>query len=341
MKKAMESFLTHLRLGNYSPKTISCHERNLRIFIFFLITHAGISDFQELTPQALLSYGEWVKKRKTNKGKPLTRSTQGATLTTATVFLTWAEKSGYLKKSVAWLLKQKRGPRPFPKTVFTQKEVAQIIAAQPNTLYGKRDKAMLEVLYGTGIRRGELRGLDVLDVDRSGEQLFIHKGKGQKDRIIPIPPYLKEILAHYTQEVRPRLNCKNPSENALFISGTGKRFREAGISTWACRIQTISGLPFSPHRFRHAYATHLLANGANLVHIQRLLGHEQISTTQIYTQILPLELMKVMAEKHPRNRDDSPFAAVELPRKNWKLSPLKGSWKAHRHVGQNLKGEVK
>ena len=170
----------------------------------------------------------------------------------------------------------------------------------PTDAKGCRDKAMLELLYATGIRVSELIALDVQDLNLSASFLRC-RGRGKKDRVVPLYKGAVRAMAAYISEVRPQL-LENPEETALFVNMNGERMSRQGFWKIVKRYQDKAGIhkDITPHTLRHSFAAHLLENGADLKSIQEMLGHADISATQIYTQVVNQKLRDVYSKAHPR-----------------------------------------
>jgi site-specific recombinase XerD len=195
--------------------------------------------------------------------------------------------------------------KELPKHIPNHSQIERLLS-QPDTesLIGKRDKAILELLYTTGMRKQEVVNLDIYDIDLKAKQVFIREGKGKKDRVVPIGSEAIKWLEKYIEIVRPRYT-KDPNEKALFISKlTAKRIKKASIYDIIERYRDNikDGKYLSPHRIRHACAVEMLRNGANIRVIQKLLGHKRLSTTQIYTQLSPEDMKQIHNKYHPRNK---------------------------------------
>ncbi|MGC1515442.1 MAG: site-specific tyrosine recombinase XerD [Maribacter sp.] len=191
--------------------------------------------------------------------------------------------------------------RKLPDTL-SEKEIDRLIAAiDLSTPEGERNRAMLETLYGCGLRVSELIGLRLSDL--FFEEDFIKvTGKGDKQRFVPISAINKKYIDTYRNEIRVHVNIKNGFQDILFLNRRGKQLTRAMLFTIVKKLGTSIGLQknISPHTFRHSFATHLLENGADLRAIQQMLGHESITTTEIYMHIDRTHLAEVMNTFHPR-----------------------------------------
>lgn len=189
-----------------------------------------------------------------------------------------------------------------PRRALSESQAERLVAA-PDTrsILGKRDRAILETLYGTGIRRGECLQADVMDVDLAEGVLLVRDGKGRKDRFVPVLGQAAAALDDYLAVARPEL-VKHAAEAALFLSSLGRRLSTAGLALVVERHAKVAGVRAHPHALRHACATHLLRGGADVRQVQELLGHRSLATTQLYTRVGVEDLRDVMMRTHPRER---------------------------------------
>jgi integrase/recombinase XerD len=201
--------------------------------------------------------------------------------------------------------------RKLPKALSVE-EIARLIdttenIADPQSL---RDRAALEILYGTGARVAELVGIDIGDISKDsfdGEEITILKlrGKGSKERLVPLGKYALSALESYLVRLRPALQAKNSqNERALFLNSRGTRLSRQSAWTTVLKAAKVAGLEgrVSPHVFRHSYATHLLDGGADIRVVQELLGHASVTTTQIYTLVTIDKVRESYSLAHPRSK---------------------------------------
>ena len=189
--------------------------------------------------------------------------------------------------------------RRLPRGILTEGQARRLVAAPfPGSRIGKRDRAILETLYGTGIRLGEAARADVTDLDLRERVLLVRSGKGKKDRIVPVPGRAAAALDTYLTEARPELVKR--LDGALFISRHGGRLSLVGLRAIVRRHGGAIGVDVSPHALRHTCATHLLRGGADIRHVQELLGHRCLATTALYTRVAIKDLREVLARAHPR-----------------------------------------
>ncbi len=206
----------------------------------------------------------------------------------------------------------KRGRRGAwqPATVLTEAEIAMLLEApDASSLTGIRDRAVLELMYSTGLRRAEVVALDLADVDLTDLVVNVRSGKGDKQRLVPIGATAAEALINYLTKARP-LFLKNASATALFLVGTrcGQTGRRLGAGSIANVVRAAArrselGKHVTPHALRHTFATHLLRAGADVRHVQELLGHNRIDTTETYTHLDLSDLAQAHARAHPRGKE--------------------------------------
>jgi site-specific recombinase XerD len=169
------------------------------------------------------------------------------------------------------------------------------------SLIGLRDTALLELFYGTAVRLSECARLDLQDLDLAEGLLLVRNGKGKKDRVVPVAGRAAVALRRYLDETRPAF-IHDPKEDAVFLTKHGDRLGKVSIDLIVRRYGEALGLKVSPHRLRHACATHLLKGGADVRHVQELLGHRFIETTARYTQVAIEDLRQAVGRAHPRER---------------------------------------
>ena len=213
----------------------------------------------------------------------------------------WALRRGLTPENPCLALKAAKQAARFPKTLSEAQVDALLQAPDTQTMLGLRDKAMLETLYATGLRVSELVGLKLLDLSLNEGILRVNMGKGGKDRLVPIGQEASHWLQAYLNDARPELMGARRSDALFVTQRAGAMTRQAFwllIKKYALRAAIT--VPLSPHVLRHAFATHLLNHGADLRVVQMLLGHADISTTQIYTHVARERLKTLHAAHHPR-----------------------------------------
>ncbi|MEW6277776.1 MAG: tyrosine-type recombinase/integrase [Candidatus Eremiobacterota bacterium] len=231
-------------------------------------------------------------------------STLDVALRTVRAWMRWGVRRGLLLVDPTRGMRLRRPPRS-SRPWLTPEEMQTLLSLpHPGTPQGLRDRAVLETLYSAGLRGGECCALDLEDLDLAGGLLRVRRGKGGKDRLLPLGRVHARALVDYLTAARPRL-VQDPGERALFLTRFGTRL---GLQTIQVRLRGyvkqagFTGRLPTPHSLRHSCGTHLLQNGADLLQIQVFLGHSHVSTTETYTHLLPVDLVEEHRRCHPRAR---------------------------------------
>lgn len=284
-----------------SGNTVQAYRNDLQQFDLYLTGLMGNGkprDWEKLERDLIVDYLLMLKTE-----KDYAEATVARKVAAIKSFFQYMQAEGLIRTNPAESLESPRVGRTLPKPLSVT-EVDELLE-QPqkrNTPEGKRDRAMLELLYATGLRVTELVSLDVEDVNMSGPYVRC-MGKGSKERTIPIHEQAAAAVADFINEGRAPL-VKNRKENALFVNRRGERLTRQGfwlILKHYAKEANIS-TPVTPHTLRHSFATHMLRGGMNLRHVQELLGHANISTTQVYTQVANEHVRQVYEKAHPRAR---------------------------------------
>ncbi|MGA2769780.1 MAG: tyrosine-type recombinase/integrase [Bryobacteraceae bacterium] len=294
LARQIERYLEELARGGASPHTVAAYAADLRQFLEFL----SPPETAPPKPQAvdLLMLREWLAALYRMRLAAVTIRRKLAAVRGLYRFLL---REGVVRVNVGRLVRTPKAPQKLPE-VMTPEQVNTLIdgvaAGKLERPFPARDRAIFELLYGCGVRVSELAGLNLEDVDRTERWLRV-RGKGRKERQVPLPGQAAGALERYLAQ-RPVVR----EERAVFLNHRGQRLTARGIRGIVKLYATfISGDPsIHPHSFRHAYATHLLADGADLRAIQELLGHARLSTTQKYTQVSLTGLMAVYDKAHPK-----------------------------------------
>jgi len=299
----IDEWFRWLEERNYSPRTIEARKWALRTFLQW----AGERDLQrpgQITKPILESYQRWLFRYRKADGKPLGVTTQRGRLGAIQNFFTWLCRDNRLTANPAADLDLPRKPqKTLPRSLSVEDVHAILNLPDVTDPLGIRDRAILELFYSTGIRRSECVRIDVDDLDRQRGLLTVRKGKGQKDRVVPVGERALHWLDKYLEKTRPLLDTPR-SDRALFLSGYGERLSRGYIGNWVRRTIDKAGIgrAGSCHLLRHSCATHMLENGADIRFIQQLLGHARLDTTQIYTDVSIVQLREVHARTHPHAR---------------------------------------
>lgn len=298
---ALQDFLLSMRSRGYSELTIKGYNSHLQKFRTWLTSNRGYVSLADIRRDDLQAYAQHLALQKTGKGKPLAVSTRNGYLNALRSFFAYLVKSGRLLANPASELSNFRSQKKLPR-VPSYEEVLRLLAAAASNAKGIRDRAWMELLYGSGLRLSELLGLNVTDLCLDEDLIHIRLGKGSKDRFVPLTPEAKKAVKTYLKTSRPQL--ARQGEPALFVSPLGRRMSRYTVSDGLHHYAKKAELKvrITPHVLRHSCATHLLKNGASLRHIQLLLGHEYLSTTQIYTRVEITDLRDVVRRCHPREK---------------------------------------
>ena len=288
--RAYENYLSKVK--HASSNTISSYMRDIRQFEGWLIAHEGI-DVVDATQQNIADYLEHLD----SEGR--SGATRSRSLASMKNFYAYVVSSGFLERTPVVDIHIQRGEKKLPQ-ILTGREIEQLLA-QPVCVDSKgyRDKAMLEVMYATGIRVTELIDLNVDDVNL--EQGIIKCSGMKKSRAIPIYPAALKALNVYVQDIRP-LMVSDPAEKALFVNISGVRMSRQGFWKILKHYQAMAHIDkdITPHTLRHSFAVHLLENGADIGSVQELMGHSDISSTQMYTHMMNQKLKSVYEKCHPK-----------------------------------------
>lgn len=288
--KEYTSFMTDIR--HKSLNTVESYKRDVTQYISYL-DGTGVTDISSTTKTTVLSYLLYLQK----KGRA--SSTVSRTLASLRSYYLFMMQNGVVKSNPTSNLEAPHVEKKIPK-ILSGEEV-ELLLEQPKNCDNKgiRDKAMLELLYATGIRVSELINLDVSDVNVP--MSFVRCKGGKKERIIPMGHQAKDALENYINNVRKYM-VKDENETALFVNCSGARLSRQGFWKLIKYYQHIAGIEtdITPHTLRHSFAAHLLENGADLHSIQEMMGHADISSTQVYSRMMNSKIKDVYAKAHPR-----------------------------------------
>jgi integrase/recombinase XerD len=304
MQNLIEKYRTHLLTRNYATRSIEDLLFNLNRFIDWL-AGKGITDIAAVTKDLIRGYQTSLYEEINARGRPNTVRHQNKKLQAVKSFLKFLAENDYLPTDPSRTIAYAREPKRLPRSILTPIEARKLLhTPDTKTALGYRDRTILEVLYSSGIRKEELLNLLLTDVDYHDGFLRINAGKGNKDRVVPIGRIACRYVENYIKAVRPAL-IRNPYENHLFLSLRGKRLSKNMV--WeivkACSHKARITKTVSPHTFRHTCATLMLRNNANIRHIQDLLGHASLDSTQVYAHVSITDLKEVHKRCHPREKD--------------------------------------
>lgn len=293
-------YLEWLQVHNYAAPTVQNRQSYLGVFVAWC-SERGLVTPREITKPILERYQRSLYTHRKTNGEPLTFRAQHARLIPVRAFFKWCAKQNYLLYNPASEIELPRLEHRLPKHVLTKSEVEQVLA-QPDITesMGVRDRAILETFYSTGMRRSELMGLGLFDLDRERGTVMIRQGKGKKDRMIPIGERAVAWIDRYQTRVRPELVVARGNAT-LFLTQAGEAFTPDRLTQLVRGYVKAAdiGKTGSCHLLRHTMATLMLENGADIRYIQAMLGHAELSTTQIYTQVSIRKLKEIHSATHP------------------------------------------
>jgi len=295
------AFLDWMRVKNYSERTVGNREVYLRYFIEWC-GERGVVQPAEVTKAILERYQRWLYHYRNEKtGQPMSFRSQHVRLVPVRAFFKWCARNNHTLYNPASEIELPRMEKRLPKHVLSASEADAVLnVVNTGTAFGVRDRAMLETFYSTGMRRLELASLKLLDLDVERGTIMIRLGKGKKDRMIPIGDRALARIDKYVTEVRPSLALE-PDDGTLFLSNQGDTFSPGRLTQMVREYIDAAdiGKRGSCHLFRHTMATLMLEGGADIRFIQQMLGHAELSTTQIYTQVSIRKLKEIHAATHP------------------------------------------
>jgi integrase/recombinase XerD len=299
MRAKVEGFLDFLQVEKgYSSNTLAAYRNDLEQFVEYLAERAGQAggDWDHVTKQTIVSYILELKERE------YASSTVARKVAAIKSFFHFLTSEDIVEDDPTALLDSPKVKKRLPNTL-TYEEVLRLLAVpeREDSAKAVRDKALLELLYATGMRVTEIVSLDLEDINLASATVRVTRGKGGKERIIPIHNRAVQTLSEYLTKGRLQL-LKDAGERALFLNHRGQRLTRQGLWLIIKYYVREAGITtdVTPHTLRHSFATHLLNGKADLRHVQELLGHANISTTQIYTHISSERLRVAYDEAHPR-----------------------------------------
>ena len=290
MQNALQRYWTYLKIERQvSPHTLSNYQRQL-VRVVEILQHAGIQQWQQVTPSVV----RFVIAQSHKDG--LHEKSLALRLSALRQFLSYLVQLGELKVNPATGISAPKQAKHLPKNIDTE-QVQQLLANDSKEPIDIRDRAIIELLYSSGLRLSELQGLNLNSINIRVREVRVI-GKGNKERVVPLGRYASHAIQQW---LKVRL-LFNPKDEALFVSQLGNRMSHRAIQmrleTWGIRQGLNSHL--NPHKLRHSFATHMLEASSDLRAVQELLGHSNLSTTQIYTHLNFQHLAEVYDSAHPR-----------------------------------------
>ena len=304
-------FKEHLQVLNRTEATIKGYSDHVRLYL------TGLDkDIKAVTASNMEGYvaGLFAHRDENNENKKYATGTVIVKVRALKRFFEFLENANHIFINPMATIREPKKEKKLPRPVLSTKEMQEMLD-QPNlgTLTGIRDRTVLELFYSTGIRLNELVNLTIYDADLQGGMLRINQGKGRKDRVVPMGKHAVRFLREYITKVRPRCTKKNRQIRNLIVDRYGKQVSSQVVSilvrTYAREAKIEKKV--SAHTFRHTFATELVKNGADIVAVQKMLGHVCLETTQQYIRALGLDLKKAHEKSHPREKDKVKPGAVK------------------------------
>ena len=310
LERHRQTFLEALKVRRYSPATLASRQESLKEFFRYL-AEAGIDDVREVSRQIVRDYQAGLLRR-------FKVATTHVHLSALRRFFEHLEATDVILVNPCASLLLPRLADRLPRRILTPREVHQLLnAPDTQTRSGIRDQAILETFYSSGIRLEEMARLTLDDVDYRNGFVRVTKGKGARERVVPLGRKACDSVVEYLRTVRAQWSKTHCDERALWLSARAPHgpLKRQMIQVLVKQYGRKAGLtkPVSPHVWRHTVATHLVSNGSNIAYVQRLLGHRSLATTQIYTRTTVPELKAAYYQAHPRQAEATTDHVAALP----------------------------
>ena len=301
----IDEFISYIRFEKgLAENTVSAYRRDL--FLWRAFCAGGDTDPRRVTADDLTSFLERLRAGKSPASKPFSPSSVARLVVSLRALYRFLLREGRVDTDPTAGLGVPKLPRSLPKAIPLE-DVERLIELPDTSPLGRRDKALIEVLYGTGLRISELAALDVDDIDLDGGTLLVRAGKGNRSRVVPVGRAARKAVADYLTVTRAELVKKGSTRSsqdrsALFLNARGGRLSRQGCWKILKGYARTGGMEdkVSPHTLRHSFATHMLDAGADIRAVQELLGHASLATTQVYTLVSDQRLREIYLTSHPR-----------------------------------------
>ncbi len=291
-----KGYETYLRLEkNLAANSVSAYMHDLRVFVYFLEEKKNDIQPPAVKHKHIVNYTSWLAQYYRSE------HSQARVISGLRSFFSFLIVENYIDSDPCELVRTPKLGRKLPE-VLTNEDIEKIInAIDLSKSDGERSKALIELLYGCGLRVSELTGLRISDV--FFKQGFIKvRGKGDKERLVPLGKFASKQLKIWISEVRVHIKIRKGAEDYIFLNNKGGRLSRVSVFTKVKELAELAGIrkKISPHTFRHSFATELVQNGADLRAVQQMLGHESITTTEIYMHLSRKHLKETLKKFHPR-----------------------------------------
>jgi integrase/recombinase XerD len=303
--KRLFQFTENLKVLNRSEGTIKAYTMQIKLFL----KQQDPSDLKAITSTDMESWVASLFDYKQEDGKGYTTGTICLKVRSLKRFFEFLESANIIFINPMEEIREPKQDKykKIPRDILTKAEITKLLD-QPNlsTRTGIRDRTVLELFYSTGIRLQELCKLSIFDIDLQGKMVRINQGKGRKDRVVPMGKHAVRFLREYITKIRPEFSKKNRKSRVLFLNQLGDPLSKQVVSIMIRNCVKRAGLTnkkISAHTFRHTFASVLVKNGADVVAVQKMLGHTDLSTTQGYIRTLGVNLKKIHSKSHPREKD--------------------------------------
>ena len=310
LPEMLDTYGKHLHALNRTPKTVAQYVEWVRRFFDFADTQ-GVKTPADVTSAHLLAYQKHLANLVSKKGSIFSIKVQNHHMIGIVMFLRYLCIEGILAHNPAQHVQYAKTPQELPRDILSIAEIKKMLRAPDvRTVMGYRDRVILEVFYSTGIRKAELLNLTVDNVNLESGVLMIRQGKGGKDRVVPLGKIAARFLETYINGIRPTLLQirdldKNSQQKRLFLSMRGLPLSKNALADRVEHCRRLAGIthPVTPHTFRHSCATHMIRNRANIRHVQEMLGHMNLNTTEKYLHLTITDLKEAHHKFHPREKD--------------------------------------
>ncbi len=305
-RSAIRAYIADCEAANFSQWTVYQYVESLCAFFSWLKTAApGVKHFNDVTRPILSDYQMNLYQKEKKRGGKYAAATQHGRLSSVLRFFTWLQQNEKILINPGSTIQLPKVPKRLPRNILSQREINKLLKAPDITTHlGLRNRAMLETLYSTGIRNMELRNLTLADINAADSWLTIRQGKGSKDRVVPLGKAALHFIELYLERTRPYFAGKK-NIDILFVTQHGEKLHHDTVNQIIEHAAKKAKIKrnVSAHAIRHTCATLMLKGRASIRHIQELLGHESLASTERYTKVEITDLKKVHERCHPREKE--------------------------------------